>query len=98
MQGEDPVGDRARLGELVAVRRDADLALAVRAERDEPLVGVGTLGRGQRRDDRVGRVQDARPRAEVREQRQPLGGRAVFLREVGAGSRTGSTGDAPRHA
>ena len=75
------VGDPPRLGELVAVRRDRDLALAVGLERHEVLVGVGPLRRGQGRDDGVGGVQDAGAGPEVREQRQPRPPRPVGVAE-----------------
>ena len=96
-QGTDLVGDPARLGEFVAVRRDRHLALAVGLERHEVLVGVGPLRHGERRDDGIGGVQDARPTAEVGEQRQPR-----RLGTVGAPERRGELeqvverGSAPR--
>ena len=98
VQGADLLGDPPRLGELVAVRRDRDLALPVGLERHEVLVGIGPLCGGQGFDDGIGGVQDARAAPEVGEQRQP--GRLATVRHHGTpwGIRTGCKSDAPRHA
>ena len=91
VQRHDAIGHPLRLGELVAVRGHGDLALAVRRERHEPLLGVGALVRRQRSDDGVGRAEDAGAAAEVREQRKPGAPASRRCTRTPWGSPAGST-------
>ncbi len=81
MQLQAAVRDPLRLGPFVEHAHDAHLALPVGVPGHETLAGR-SLRLGHRADHRVGRRQDARPRAEVRVERQLGRRRAVGLGEL----------------
>ena len=82
VERDDAIADPRGLCLLVGEAREFHLAVSVRGERAELLVGIRALRVRERPDDRVGGCEDPRSRAEVRVQRQLLRGSPVRAREA----------------